>query len=137
MLRVPTRVRYAECAEEPAVRFVPVLLLVAVQASAGGLGDAEGKSEASPRPTQPTKVGARNAAGSTRSAEPDGSGRAVSSPRRSAPLRSTRNRTKLPSHSVLGLLGCSGLAYHAATQNTPMWARTLPQCEYSEYRPEL
>ncbi len=89
VLRVPSRARCAERAKEHAIPIFARLdiLLVDVQASADGLGDAEAKNEASPlKPTKPTKVGARTAGGSTRAAEPDGSCRPVLSPPRSAPL---------------------------------------------------
>jgi hypothetical protein len=89
VLRVPSRARCAERAKEHALPIFARLdiLLVDVQERADGLGDAEAKNEASPlKPTKPTKVGARTAAGSTRAAEPDGSRRPGSSLPRSAPL---------------------------------------------------
>jgi hypothetical protein len=54
-----------------------------LQASADGLGESGAKTKASPRPT---KVGAPDAASSTRAATPNSSDRTVASPYRSAPL---------------------------------------------------
>jgi hypothetical protein len=68
------------------LRFAPVILLLAVQASADGPFEAGAKTLASPPPTDPTKARAPNAACPTRATKPGGSGRAVSSPYRSAPL---------------------------------------------------
>jgi hypothetical protein len=65
---------------------VPAIPLLAVQASADGLGEAGTKTHASPPPTDPTKARAPDAAGPTRATKPGGSGRAVSSPHRSAPV---------------------------------------------------
>ncbi len=76
-----------------AIRFAPVILVAVAQASAHGLGEADGKTDASPRPTNPAKVGAPNAAGPTGAAGPDGSGRTVSSPCRSAPYTHTNTHT--------------------------------------------
>ncbi len=86
-------------------------------ATADGLGAALGaKTEASARkPTKPAMAGARTAAGSTRAAEPGGSGTTAPAPSRSkAPLTLTPvpHRTKLPLSSVLVVLGRSGPASH-------------------------
>jgi hypothetical protein len=136
VLRVPTRVRCAERAEEYAIRFVRVALLVVAQVSADGLGEAGAKSEAPPRPAEPTKARAPRAAGSTTAAQRGGSGRPVPAPRRSAPLASAHDRTNLPV-----ALRCSGGRAAAALRTTVAAESTLtltrPQCEYPEYPPEL
>jgi hypothetical protein len=75
---------------------VRVTLLVVAQASVDGLGDAGAKSEASPRPTEPTKARAPYAGGSTTAAERGGSGRPVPAPCRSASRTSAHDRTKRP-----------------------------------------
>ena len=56
VLRVPIRVRCAERAEEYAIRFVRVTLLVVAQVCANVLGEAGAKNEPSPWPTEPTKA---------------------------------------------------------------------------------
>jgi hypothetical protein len=114
VLRVPTRVRCAERAEEYAIRFVRVTLLVVAQVSADGLGEAGAKNEAPPRPTEPTKARAPHAAGSTRAAKRGGSGRPVPAPRRSAPLASAHDRTKRPVASGARVAG-------PQRPRAPMW----------------
>ena len=114
VLRVPTRVRCAERAKEYAIRFVRVALLVVAQVSADGLGEAGAKSEAPPRPAEPTKARAPRAAGSTTAAQRGGSGRPVPAPRRSAPLASAHDRTNLPV-----AFRCSG--GWAAAASCTMW----------------
>ena len=80
------------------------LVLVVRQVSHKDLGETEAKSKASPRPAEPTELGALNAAGPTNVAEePNGSGRTVPSPSRSVLLPSAHKRTKLPLHRMLEL----------------------------------
>ena len=91
------------------------LVLVVRQASHDDRGETEAKSKASPRPTEPTEVGALNAAGPTNAAEePHGSGRTVPSPSRSVLLPPAHKRTKLPLHWMLELsvhAGHGGLSW--------------------------
>ena len=117
VLRVQTRVRCADGAEEYAIRFVRVTLLVVAQVSADGLGEAGAKNEASPRPAEPTKARAPRAAGPTRAAQRggcSGSLRSVPAPHRSAPLTSAHDRTNLPV-----AFRCSGGSAAAASRT--MW----------------
>ena len=91
------------------------LVLVVRQVSHDDLGETEAKNKASPRPTEPTELGALNAAGPTNVAEePHGSGRTVPSPSRSVLLPSAHKRTKLPLHRMLELsvhAGHGGLSW--------------------------
>jgi hypothetical protein len=125
-------------AKEHAIQSIPVVLLVA-QVSTTGLGKAGAKNEASPRPTEATKVGAPHAAGSTKGAERSGSGRPVPAPRRSAPLTSAHNCTKLPLLSVLlGWLNLNGLSHQVTTQSTRCGHLYYPSVENSlRVPPEL
>jgi hypothetical protein len=79
------------------------LALVVRQMSHDDLGETEAKNKASPRPTEPTELGALNAAGPTKVAEPHGSGRTVPSPSRSVLLPPAHKRTKLQLHRMLEL----------------------------------
>jgi hypothetical protein len=80
------------------------LVLVVRQVSHDDLGETEAENNASLRPTEPTEVGALNAAGPTNVAEePNGSGRTVPSPSRSVLLPSAHKRTKLPLRRMLEL----------------------------------
>jgi hypothetical protein len=91
------------------------LVLVVRQASHDDLGETEAKNKASPRPTEPTELGARNAAGRTNAAEePHGSGSTVPSPSRSVLLPPAHKRTSLPLHRMLELsvhAGHGGLSW--------------------------
>ena len=91
------------------------LVLVVRQVSHDDLGETEAENKASPRPTEPTEVGALNAAGRTNAAEePWGSGRTVPSPSRSVLLPPAHKRTSLPLHRMLELFvhgGQCGLSW--------------------------
>ena len=122
-----TRVRYTERAEDYAIRFVRVILLVVAQVSTDGLGDSGAKSEAPPlKPTEPTRARAPLAAGSTRAAQRGGSGRPVPAPRRSAPLTSAHDRAKRPVASGARVAGpqppraSCGQSEYTRTHTTPV-----------------
>ena len=97
--------RAEECATDSVVPVMLLhLVLVARQASHDDLGATEAKNTASPRPAEPTELGALNAAGRTNAAEePRGSGSTVPSPSRSVLPPPAHKRTKLPLHRMLEL----------------------------------
>ncbi len=102
-------VRCAQRAEECATdSVVPVMLLdlvlVVRQVSHDDLGETEAETKASPRPAEPTELGALNAAGRTNAAEePHGSGSTVPSPSRSVLLPPAHKRANPPLHRMLEL----------------------------------
>ncbi len=80
------------------------LVLVVPQVSRDDRGETEAKNKSSPRPAEPTELGALNAAGPTNAAEEShGSGGTVPSPSRSVLLPPAHKRTKLPLHRMLEL----------------------------------
>jgi hypothetical protein len=111
-------VRCAQRAEECLTdSLVPVMLLdlvlVVRQVSPDSLAETEAETKASPRPAEPTELGALNAAGRTNVAEePHGSGGTVPSPSRSVLLPPAH--TSAQNCNCIGCSSCRSMAAMAA-----------------------